>query len=260
MHFNYTKSLVLSGICVLGLGGLLWGYTHSHTALLSAGGGLLSHPSVPSQAAGSLLTTGVSERQALLDRDHRHGRSPAFVAGTTQDKALKAFVEHAISDPKVASTQAKLKSYFPDETPINLWIRAAMTLGTSYSDGELSPEHFEAIGKVYAQVLDGEESAVTSLGSALATIPLGDSAIRVQAFHMLSDIALKDKSLRGAVKEVLLTEAARAGSQADGALAFTMLLRINPTKAWYQEVAQTYSKMHPGSELSDFVSLNVANL
>ncbi len=263
MHFNSKKSFVLLFASTFALTGLLWGYSHTQSSQFRSWKGLprTSSPgtAVPVGAANGFLSQ-AGDVRALVERDRRRGRSPAFVPGTAQDVKLKAFVERTLADPKLAAAQARLKEYFPDTSPVNLWIRAAMTFGTLNTDAELSPENFESIGKVYAQILDGDESAVSSLQTGLSTLPSSETAFRQQAFRMLSDIGLKNHELRDSAKGVFLAEATRAGNHSDGALAYTFLLRMNPTKEWYQEVSRTYENLHPGSDLSDFVSLNVANL
>jgi hypothetical protein len=264
MHFNYRKSLALCLGIGAGLGGLLWGYSHTQTAHFRTWKGHTVETASGSAPVKSGSNSGLlgqeGDIRALRERDVRGGRSPAFVPGSAQDLKLKAFVDHAFADPKIASTNTRLKEFFPDTVPMNRWIRAAMIIGSLYTDVEMTPESFESVGKVYAQVLDGDSSAIASLQAGLQTLPQTEGAFRQQAFHMLSDIGMKNPSSRDAVRDVLLSEATRAGSHSDGTIAFTSLLRMNPTKEGYREVARAYEKLHPGSDLSDFVSLNVANL
>jgi hypothetical protein len=173
---------------------------------------------------------------------------------------VKDALEERLGHSKFAATQARLHRYFPETSPVNFWIRASMTLASVHSAAAISQADFELSGKAYAQVLAGEESAVASLQSGLRTLPQSERGLRQQAFRMLSDIGLTNPPLRNAVRDVLLSEAARAGSHPDGAIAYASLLRMNPTQEWFQAVSRSYSRLHPGSELSDFVSLNVANL
>lgn len=208
---------------------------------------------------GSLLSR-ESDIQALVDRDARHGRSPAFVPGSLTDANLKTSIDHLIAQPEVAAANERLREFFPDASPTGFWIRASLALAAAPTDAEVPPEAFEAIGKAYTQILNGEESSVASLEAGLKSLPAEDAATRRQAFRMLSDLGLRSREMRESVKGVLLAEAGRAGSHPDGALAFAALLRINPSKDWAREVGRAYEKLHPGSELSDFVSLNVANL
>lgn len=263
MYYSNRKLLGFSAIFVLGLGGLIWGYTGSHDAHIRSwkaeSRGSVKAANSAGPHAGGLLTS-ETDVQAIAARDARKVRSPAFVPGSKRETELKASLSHWLAEPKIAESHARLREYFPDSAPVNYWIRASMALGTHAPEGEISPARFEAVGKVYSALLEGDESTVASLQSGLQTMPFGETAFRGQAFRMLSDLALRNPDLRGSVKDVILAEAARAGNRPEAAVAFQSLLRVNPTKAWYQEVARAYEKQHPGSELSDFVALNVANL
>ncbi|MBS1962818.1 MAG: hypothetical protein JST04_11420 [Bdellovibrionales bacterium] len=263
MYYSNRKLLGFSVVFAIGLGGLIWSYTGSQGVHIrswkaeSRGAGKVANTA--GTPAGGLLTSDADTR-AIAARDARKVRSPAFVPGSKRETELKASLSHWLAEPKIAEAHARLRDYFPESVPMNFWIRAAMALGTHAPEGETSPARFEAAGKVYSALLEGDESTVTSLQSGLQSLPFTETAFRGQAFRMLSDLALRNPELRGSVKDVLLNEAARAGNRPDAAVAFQSLLRVNPTKAWYQEVARAYEKQHPGSELSDFVALNVANL
>lgn len=264
MKTNTKKLLGYLSVGVLALGGIFYAYTHSNGAGYASwrrsGGSDQTGDSGRSVPAAGRLLSDESDVKALAARDARRVRSPAFIPGSLRDSKAKDSVERLTSELRLAAVTDRLKAAFPDTAPMGFWIRSAIALGTVAPEGELSPENFETIGSTYAQVLDGEESSVAALESGLQALPRSESSARRQAFRMLSDIGLKNRELRESVKSILLSEATRAGSHPDGALAFSSLLRMNPTKEWVHEVGRAYEKLHPGSELSDFVSLNVANL
>jgi hypothetical protein len=264
MKTNSKKLFIFLGLAGLLFGGVLWAYSRVQATSFQAWKRASARPSsrhlATANGARASLLSQEADIRALADRDARHARSPAFVPGSDVDGRVKSAVERALAGAKFAAVHARLKELIPDASPEGFWIRAAMTFGSVPSSGALSPELFAASGAAYAQVLAGEESAVTSLQSALRAIPRTEGVFRQQAFRMLSDIGLRNREMRNAAKTALLAEAERAGSAAEAAVAYRSILRMNPTREWAAELAHVYGRAHPGSDLSDFAALKVADL
>jgi hypothetical protein len=250
MQIKNMKLLAFSILVALVAFGVVRGYTGSPGLHISSHGrtvAMAENSSVPHR--GGLLSQ-ESDIRALSERNVRRGRSPAFVPGSEQEIGVKVVVDRRLADPKVAEAVAKLKDHFSDSSPVNYWIRAAMVFGTAASEGEVTPESFEMTGKVYGEVLAGEESAIASLQSGLQSLSRDDRAYRQQAFRMLSDIGLRNPELRDSVRKVLLLEASRGGTQENG-IAYAALVRMNPTKEGIRDAARAFGNSP---------ALNLANL
>ncbi len=211
----------------------------------------------PSTAPGSRLLSEVTAEKA---KNGRKVRSPALVAGSRIDLQTKEAVDRMFAEPQWAALNDRLRSHFPDHSPLSYWIRASLILATKTDDREVTREQVELGEKIYEQILSGDEAVVAALDSALVSIPRTESALRRQSLKMLSDVAMNQRGLREAVKIAMISEAHRAGNHPDAALALTALLRVSPTKEWFNEVNRSYGRLHPGADLSDFVALKVVSL
>lgn len=210
----------------------------------------------PAEPGSKLLT----EASAEKSKNARKSRSPAVVIGTATDVQTKEAIERMFAEPQGAALNDQLRAYFPDRSPVNFWIRASLVLAAKTDDREVTREQVELGEKIYAQILAGDEAVVASLDAALISVPRTEGALRRQSLKMLSDVAMNQRELREAVKRVMISEAHRAGNHPDAAVALTALLRVNPTKEWFNEVNRSYERLHPGADLSDFVALKVVSL
>ncbi len=264
MKDNHKKLLTYFGISAVALGvcGVLpWvaGYKMSPVQARKAGD-LTPEVFARVTAPGVLLTGADADIQILKGRNRAQGRSPAFEVDSSRDTELAALTKDFLNRDSMSTTNERLKEFFPDGKGVNQSIRLILLLATRGTEGAHAFSELTLMGKVQSEVITHGESAVVSLTTGLSALPREMVRERQTVIRLLSNIGSERAELRTEVKTALLAEAARAGSSPDGALALTALLRVNPTKEWFAEVNASYERLHPGSELSDVVALNVVAL
>jgi hypothetical protein len=203
-------------------------------------------------SSSSLLSTGSSKPA---------NRAPAYVRGSDIDSATAARIEEVLKRHR----RDPLAEKFPKSTlPLDRAVRASVlvALEPEKPDGIL-PEDFEFTETLSAFFQSNPHETIASIDSLLEAIPLdgSDDAVDSHRFlvRTLSNLGM-DPDSRQRVKAALLKEAQRSSSPSEGALAFAAMLRMSPSKEWQAEVSQSFEKLHPGAELSEFVAMRLVAL
>ncbi len=211
-------------------------------------------------APGVLLMGGDDDQTIAKVRNRASGRSPATEPDAKIDADFAALAKEFLARGNFAAEEEKLKEFFPDGKGVNRSIRLTLLLAARTIDNADSYSEIQLASRVQSEILAHAESSVVSLNAGLAALPRGMSRERQTAIRLLSTIAFQQPELRGEVKTSLLAEAGRSGNSPEGGLALTALLRVNPSSEWFQEVNTAYERLHPGTDLSEVVAMNIVAL
>jgi hypothetical protein len=211
-------------------------------------------------AQGALLSMQDPDREIARAKSRQLRRSPAFESDATRELDFTKLSRDFLTRNRLESEHDKLTEFFPNGKGVNQAIRFSILLSSRAAEGEDAFFEISLANRVQAEIYANPESSVVSLDQGLAKLPREFGKERFAAIRLLSNLAIENPTVRDEVKTALLAEAQRSPTQADGALVFAALLRMNSSKDWFQEVNRSFEKFHPGAELSDFVAVNVVAL
>lgn len=206
-----------------------------------------------SREGGSLLSVGAAKPA---------NRAPAFVKGSKIEVALAAKIDAILRRHQ----RDPLAEKFPSSSlPIDRAVRASVLVALEpEKPGGITSEDFELNESISAFLQSNANESIASIDSLLESIPLdgSDDSLDSHRFlvRTLSSLGMGDPDARQRAKVALLKEAQRSGSQQEGALAFAAMLRMSPSKEWRQEISRAFERLHPGSELSEFVAVKLVSL
>lgn len=209
---------------------------------------------------GTLLSMANPDREISRLKDRKAGRSPAFDKDATREENLDHLIKEFLEKGNLSSEYDKLGEYFPDGKGVNRMIRLSILLSSRPAEGEDGFSELALATRVQAELNANAEAALVSLDQGLGKMPREMNSEKMAALRTLSQLGYSNPSLRNEVKTAFMSEARRAKTQAEGALVFATLLRVDSSKAWFKDVSSSFEKLHPGSELSDFVAVNVVAL
>lgn len=268
MKINYRKSLAY--LCIPCLGLLLWSLAPWVTGQITghkitSERARLVGDSAPRALGrvttpGHLLTGADGDLAISRARNRVAGRSPAYEPDAVMEADFSALSKEFLARDSLSVKEEKLKEFFPDGKGVNRSIRLTLLLASRGMD---TPDVFSEVqlsNRVQAEILAHGESAVVSLSAGLAALPGAMVSERQTVIRLLSTIGTQQPELRNEVKASLLAEATRSDHSPVGALALAALLRVNPSKEWFQEVNHAFERLRPGSDLSEVVALNVVAL
>lgn len=218
------------------------------------------HPEGRATAPGALLTASDPDLAIARARNRMATRSPAYEPDAAMDAEFATLLKEFLARASFGAEEEKLKEFFPDGKGVNRSIRLTLLLASRGTDQLDAFSEIQLANRAQAEILAHGEAAVVSLNSGLAAFPKEMVRERQTAIRLLSTIATQQPELRSEVKSSLLAEANRSGNSPSAALALTALLRVNPSKEWFREVNHAYERLHPGSDLTEVVALNVVAL
>lgn len=264
MKLKHMKSLNFLwiaglGLTVCGIGFLGAGSKMSAEKARLVGEAAL-HPEGRATAPGSLLSGVDPDLSIAKARNRTASRSPAYEPDASMDVDFAVLGKEFLARDSLRGEEEKLKEFFPSGKGVNRSIRLSLLLASRGTDSPNAFSEIQLANRVQAEILAHGESAVVSLNSGLASLPKEMVRERQAAIRLLSTIAAQQPELRSEVKTSLLAEASRSGNSPSAALALVALLRVNPSKEWFQEVNHAYERLNPGSDLSEVVALNVVAL
>lgn len=255
---GYFTAMIL-GLALCGIIPWMTGHTMSpERARLVGDSG--PHASGRVTAAGSLLSREDPDLAILKAKNLASGRSPAYESDAVMEADFATLSKEFLARDSLAAGDEKLKEFFPDGKGVNHALRLTLLLSSRGTDNPDAFSEIQLANRVQAEILAHGESAVVSLTSGLTVLPAEMMGERHTVIRLLSMIGSQHPELRDEVKSSLLAEAGRSGKTAAGALALTALLRVNSSKEWSKEVNYSYERLHPGSDLSEVVALNVVAL
>jgi hypothetical protein len=209
---------------------------------------------------GSLLSMQNPDQEIARAKSRRLGRSPAVESDATRELEFAKLARDFIDRNRLSAEYEKLAEFFPNGKGVNQSIRLLVLASGRPAEGENAFYEILLANRVKAEIHANPEAALVSLDQGLAKMPREMGKERFVVVRLLSNLAIQNPSLREDAKAALLSEAQRSATQAEGALIFAALLRVNSSKEWVREVTRAFEKFHPGAELSDFVSVNVVAL
>jgi hypothetical protein len=200
------------------------------------------------------------DREIARERNRQLVRSPAFETDATRELDFAKLAREFLTRNRLETENDRLTEFFPNGKGVNQAIRFSILLSNRAAEGDDAFFEISLANRVQAEIYANPEASIVSLDQGLAKLPREFGKERFAAIRLLSNLGAENPSVRDEVKTALLAEAQRSPTQAEGALVFAALLRMNSSKEWLQEVNRSFEKFHPGAELSDFVAVNVVAL